>query len=284
MRRNKKTFILLIGIVITVFLAGTITATYAWFLSRYSRMYDFVLGSDSPVILKYETDLSFRSGDIDTPANILVPATAKRTVGIEQQALSPLDMFDADTVNPAHTGKVRAAAQAVAFTASGAYWTGEANTVGEFSIEIKAFLASYATAQSITSETIATHGDDARELTQRGELGYIVIFAYLGYDMLYYDGTYYLNTTETAGAVDAFDFLALDGEHHWHAVQAHDTVSYDDGSGSQEVEIYDGAHLLLQPNCTFDFDLYAFVAKTDEELDPEINGKEITVFATIMIQ
>ena len=283
MRRNKKTVILLIGIVLTVFLAGTITATYAWFLSRYSREYDFVLESDSPVVLKYETDLAFRSGNIDTPANRLIPATAKRTVGMAQQALSPLDMFDTDTISPAHTGKVGSAAQAVAFTASGAYWTGETTTIGEFSIEVKAFLSSYATARSITSETIAANGNDAHELMRRGELGYLVIFDYLDHDVLYYDGTYYLNTSETAGAVDDFDFLALD-EYHWHAVQAHDTVSYDDGNGAREVEIYDGTHLLLQPNSTFDFDLYAFVAKTDEELDPEINGQQVTVFATIMIQ
>ena len=284
MKRNKKALILLISIVVTVFFVCTITATYAWFLSRYTREYEFVLRSDSPVVLKYESELTFRSGNIETAANVLVPATAKATIGIDQQALSPLDVFDVDTVSPAHTGKVAVAAHAVAFTASGAYWTGETTTIGEFSIEVKAFLSSYATARSITSETIAANGNDAHELMRRGELGYLVIFDYLDHDVLYYDGTYYLNTSETAGAVDDFDFLALDGEYHWHAVQAHDTVSYDDGNGAREVEIYDGTHLLLQPNSTFDFDLYAFVAKTDEELDPEINGQQVTVFATIMIQ
>ena len=283
MKRNKKALILLISIVVTVFFVCTITATYAWFLSRYTREYEFVLRSDSPVVLKYESELTFRSGNIETAANVLVPATAKATVGIAQQALSPLDVFDVDTVSPAHTGKVAVAAHAVAFTASGAYWTGETTTVGEFSLEVKAFLSSYATAQSITSETLSTNGNDAHELTRRGEIDSIVIFDYLGYEILCYDGTFYLNTDETAGAVTDFDFLSLGGEHNWHAIAANATVSYDDGSGARDVTIYDGTHLLLQPNITFDFDLYAFVAKTDEELDPEINGQQITLFATIKI-
>ena len=279
MKRNKKAFIILVVTIVAVFLAGTITATYAWFLSRFTREYDFVLQSDSPVVLKYETDLAFRSGDIDTPANVLVPATAKATVGIQQQALSALDVFDVDTVSPAHTGKVQSAAQAVAFTASGAYWTGESTEVGEFSVELRAFLTEYAEDNYIDAETLDTFASDGHELVHRGEIDGIFVFHYLGYEILYYDDLYYLNTDVQAGEIHDFDFLGLGAEYHWHPIIATDTVSYMDES----VEIYDGASLLLQPNTPFSFDLYAFVAKTDEELDPEINGQGISLFATIKI-
>ena len=279
MKRNKKAFIALVITVVTVFLAGTITATYAWFLSRFTREYDFILQSDSPVILKYESQLEFLSGDIDTPENLLIPATAKATVGIEQQALAPLDMFDVDVQSPAHTGKVQSAAQAAAFTASGAYWTGETTTVGEFSFEMKAFLTEYAEEQYIDDESLSTFSSDGHELVNRGELDCVVIFDYLGYDILYYDGSYYLNTEVAAGAVTTFDFLGLDGEYNWHLLVAFDTVSYNDGN----VQIYDGTYLLLQPNTTFSFTMYAFVAKTDEELDPEINGQGVTLYATIKL-
>ena len=284
MRHNhKKAFIILVIIVVTVFLVGTITTTYAWFLSRYTREYDFVLKSDSPVILKYETSLHFPSGDINTSANVLVPATAKHTVGIRQQALSALDMFDVDvdTVIPAHTGKVQSAAQAVKFTATGAYWTGETATVGEFSFEVKAFLSSYATAQSITPETLSTNGNAAHELTGRGEIDFVAVIHYLGCDILFYDGTYYLSNDEQTDVIDDFDFLGLEVV-HWHEMQddSLDSVGYGGGT----IDLYDGTYLLLQPNTTFDLDLYAFVAKTDEELDPEINGQQITLFATIKIE
>jgi len=279
MKRNKKAFIALVITVVSVFLIGTITATYAWFLSRFTREYDFVLQSDSPVILKYETDLAFAEGDIDTPENVLIPATAKATVGIAQQALSPLDMFDVDVESPAHTGKMQSAAQAAVFTASGAYWTGETTTVGEFSFEMKAFLKDYADEQFIDAENLSTFVSDGHELVNRGELDCIVILDYLGYEILYYNGAYYLNTEVSTGAVTTFDFLGLDGEYNWHLLVAFDTVSYSDAN----VAIYDGTYLLLQPNTTFSFRMYAFVAKTDEELDPEINGQSVTLFATIKL-
>ena len=188
-------------------------------------------------------------------------------------------MFDVDVQSPAHTGKVLSAAQAAVFTASGAYWTGESTTVGEFVFELKAFLTGYVEDYSIDAETLENFESDEHELVNRGELDCIVIFDYLGYDILYFNGAYYLNTDVAAGEVSTFDFLELDGEYHWHTIVALDTVSY----GDANVTIFDGTYLLLQPNTTFSFNMYAFVAKTDEEIDPDINGKGVTLFATIKL-
>ena len=74
-----------------------------------------MLESESHIIIKYESNLTFASGtDVNTASNILVPAVAKHAeVGILQPALDPMDVFDVDTVDPQHTGAVKTAAHAV---------------------------------------------------------------------------------------------------------------------------------------------------------------------------
>ena len=277
-RNNKKPFIILLVSVIAVFVVGTITTTYAWFLSRYSREYAFELESDSNVIIKYETQLNFASGDEHNIRNALVPATAKRTDGIAQAALSPLDVFDVD-ISPAHTGVVAQAAHAVKFTAEGAYWTGNDETVGKFSFSLEAYL-------STVNSRVANGANDLAGAI-RGEIGYYLVLFYQGEVFLLYDDNYYILMSGEPGlgdnAVQLFDYLELTATdlgfedanalYYWRAPTAGDDNLLDEVSGKQ--------YLLLQPNTTINLNLYAFVAKTDEELDPAINGKNITLIANI---
>lgn len=271
MRKNKKAFIILIVSVIAVLVVGAVTTTYAWFLSRYVRTESFDLSAGSSVIIKFETQLNFASGEQADAGNSLVPATAKHTVGISQEALSPLDVFDVDVAEPEHTGKVETAAHPVKFTAQGAYWTGNETEVGKFSFSLNAYLNGAAqTAQN----------DLAGE--SRAEIGYYLVINYLNQVILYYDGDYYILNEDSASPVTTFDTLGLDytelglvvGTYYWHTL-----------TGEDEEDVWtDGTYLLLQPNTTFDLALYAFVAKTDEELDPAINGQIITLKANLKIE
>ena len=285
MKRSKKAFIILMVVVALVVVVGTIATTYAWFLSRYSREYEFVLESDSHEIIKYESDLTFASGTISTPSNVLIPATAKTLTGIEQQALAPLDMFDVDTVSPAHTGAVKTAAQGVRFTANAAYWAGELTTAGRFRPELRAYLTSFATAQSLNESTLlsdVTAGVKplaANDLVQNGEVDYFMIISYRNEKYLYYDGTFYLSVALEANADLVLYEAAEATDRFWKTIE-----STDEFSGTEQ-RILDntGEYFCLLPNTTFSFTICAFMAKTDEELALSVNGERISFFATLRI-
>lgn len=299
MRKNKKAFLIMIIFVVTAFLAATITTTYAWFLSRYTKNYDFVLDSQSMIILKYESDLTFASGDISTPTNVLIPAKAKQLTGINQETLSSWDVFDVDTVSPAHTGKVATSAQAVRFVAEGAYWTGTTTTVGYMVPELRAYTSAFLTGEalsdhleSFSEETELTEenllsvlSEEAEEKTAQnrliarndlvgqGEIDYFMIFSYREETILYYDGTFYYGDSEDP-ALTLSSNTGLDVEQlEWSPYPNTDSLS----------AISNGTRLLLQPNTTFSYTLYVFVAKTDEELDPAINGERISFFASLKL-
>ena len=284
MKRNKKAFLIVVVAVVAVFLVCTIATTYAWFLSRYSRDYEFVLESDSHAIIKYESDLTYASGTISTPANVLIPATAKTLTGINQQALGSLDMFDADTVAPAHTGAVKTSAQEVRFSAKGAYWAGESASAGQFRPEVRAFLSSFATAQSLSESTLISDVNAgvkplaANELVEQGEVDYFMILAYANEKILYYHGAFYIGVAQ-AEATFTLPAEAESTDRYWKALTTSDQLS-----GEDILEITDGKqYLLLQPNTTFTFTLSVFMAKTDEELAISVNGERITFFTTLKI-
>ena len=277
MKKNKKAMIAMIAIVVTVLLIGTITTTYAWFLSRYSQEYTVVLQSDSITILKYESDLAFSSGNISSAGNVLIPAESDVSVGIEKAALDPIDVFD--------TTKVKRAANAVKYTASGAYYTGEGTTAGDFLPELHVYLSSYATANSLSSDTLfdalAAESSAAEtpltdnDLVTQGEIGFFYLINYLGKNFLYYDGTYYVSGVQSGSA---FTFPAAaesnDELRYWHAPTA-------ENSTVNAVQITDGSHFYLQPNTTFGFTLYAFIANDEELLAQSVNGQRLTLFATL---
>ena len=295
MQRKKKAFLVLIITVLAVFVVGTVTTTYAWFLSRYGRGYDFELESESLTIIKYESDLVFASGDISSPGNMLVPATAKHLVGSAQRDISTLEVFDVDTETPAHTGKVATSAQAVKFTATGAFWTGEDVRPGKFKPEIRAYTATFLSGRNITEDNLisvlnaeATNNPDPadrvvarNDLVRRNEIDYFMVINYLGTSFLYFNNTFYV----VKGAEETADLTipaSAEGDstlQEWKALTHESRISYNDES----LQVLDDtdAYLLLQPNTMFSFVLYVFVEKTDEELDPQINGERISIFATL---
>ena len=300
MHHKKKAFILMLVAILAVVVVGSVGVTYAWFLSKYTSQYTVVLDSDSFVVLKYEGDLAFASGDISSAANKLRPAEAKQTIGIEQDDLAPFDMFD--------TTKVDTSANTVKYTARGAYWTGKLATVGQFTPSLHAYLADFLEGEDLadhletfSEETSVTEynfldvlAEEAEEksvsarllaredLVQRGEIGYFMIFDYLGQKFLYYNGAFYIRGN-AAGADLTLPSVAVDANAellYWHALTAESRVTY----GGTEYAVSDGTYLLLQPNTTFRYTLYVFVARTDEERDPEIDGKRVTFFASITVQ
>ena len=271
MTTKKKYLWILVIAILAVFVIGTGTVTYAWFLSLYSSEYEFQLDSrdENRVILRYYSPLAFASGNIDTATNALIPATAKTTVGIEQEALTPLDVFDVDTVSPAHTGKVREAAHAVHFTASGAYWVGYSDRVGELSFTLTAYVEEGGVP------------DTPYDLVADGEVAYFLIVSYMGKDLMYYDGLWYINDGEhpTLTFPDLFTRPIL---RYWRALTSSDTVAY--RSVTDFALTTDGTQLLLAPNSEFSYDLYVFAAKTDEELDSAtMNGKTLALNATLSV-
>ncbi len=302
MKRSRRAFILTIVLVVAVLVVGTVTTTYAWFLSRYSHDYPFELDSTSPLIIKYETDLQFASGSPTT----MIPAKAKTTVGISQQALDPIDVFDET--------KVQTSAQAVKLTASGAYWAGEDATAGQFKIDLYAYTASFMgssalsarltalstqektyssltegnlqevlNAENITYENAPTERLITRnDLVYQGEIDYAVVFSYLNNTFLYYGGNYYLSSpTNGSGYFTLPAAMETDNNlRYWAPLTAPGRVTV---SGNTTADVYDGVNFLLQPNTTFSFTLYAFVAKTDEELDPAMNGETLSLFVSLTV-
>lgn len=248
-----KNKILLISIiaVVAVIVVSSVTVTYAWFLSRYSSEYEFRLEADEHVILQYETGLTFASGTANDSGNQLVPAVSKSSAGLSQTTNAAIDMFN--------TTKVASSATAVHYQASGAYWTGSASTVGELSFSLAAAVQG---------------GNSAYNLVANGEIAYAVVFRYLGKSILLYNGQYYTN--EGTGTADFTLPIAVTsdlGLIDWYVL-----------SSAERVRTVSGKkYLLLTPNTPFEYDLYVFVAKTDELLDPSINGKTITLSATIAV-
>ena len=308
MKKSKKAWIILVVAIVAVLVVGTVTTTYAWFLSRYSKDYTFVLQSESPIIIKYESDLVFASGDRATAGNTLIPAVAEQTVGIEQEALAAIDVFD--------TEKVQTAAHAVKFTAGGAYWTGEEPTVGLFAPELYAYTSSFMGGSALSSRLTALSSAEVtystltadnltailaaerseysaaerviarNDLVTRGEVTFAMILSYLNATVLYYDGVFYQSTPLPEEA----DFVlpaAVESDsdlRYWVALTDEDLYPNPNGAEAVLGEKAGRAYLRMLPNTTFSFELYVFVAKTDEELDPQINGESLSLFASLTIQ
>ena len=313
MKKSKKALIILIVTVVAVLVVGTVTTTYAWFLSRYTKEYDFVLQAESPIIIKYESDLVFHTGDRETAGNTLIPAKAKQTVAIDQQALAAIDVFDVNVAEPPHTGKVASAAHPVKFSASGAYWTGEEPTIGLFAPELYAYTSAFMEGSELSARLSALSVEQAsltednltavlaaeksaysaterliarNDLVTRGEVGFLVILSYLDTTILYYDGVFYKTTALPEEAVFVLP-AAVESEselRYWVPLTAEDTYPSPNGTEAILGEKEDRAYLRMLPNTTFSFDLYVFIAKTDEELDPQINGESLSLFASLTIR
>ena len=251
MATKNKVLLISIIAVVAVIVVGSVSVTYAWFLSRYSSEYEFKLEADEHVILQYETGLSFASGAVNDSGNLLVPAVSKSSAGLNQTIYTPIEMFN--------TTKVASSATAVHYQASGAYWTGSASTVGEFSFRLAAAVQG---------------GNSSYNLVTNGEIAYAVVFHYLGKSILLYNGQYYTNEgTGTADFTLPSAITSDVGLIDWYVL-----------SSAERVRTVNGVkYLLLTPNTEFEFDLYVFVGKTDELLDPAINGKTITLSATIAV-
>ena len=280
MTTKKKHLWFLVLTILAVVVVGTSTVTYAWFLSLYSAEYQFQLDSEDQnrVILTYETALAFASGNASDSGNALVPATAKKSnngltlgtkVGPNETVvpIEPLDVFDADTDEPEHTGLMSSSARAVRFTATGAYWVGYSDRAGALSFSLTA----YAKEGGVLS---------SYDLVAGKEIAYFVIFHYMGEHFLYYDGQYYMNDTQN----DTFTLPNIVDTtlRYWRALTSSDTIAY--RNITDFAFTTDGTQLLLLPNSRFEYDLYVFVAKPDELLsDPDLNGKTLQLSATIAV-
>ncbi|GEM_PF-5635057 len=251
MAAKKKALLITVIAVLAVVIVGSVSVTYAWFLSRYSAEYRFVLESESHVVLQYESDLTFASGSISDAGNKLVPAVSKSSAGLSGTVYEPMDMFD--------TSVVQTAASCAHYRANAAYWTGAGEDKGELSFALSA---------------VVSGGNEDYDLVTWGEIDYIVIFAYKGDRILLYDGVYYTNE----GNGDA-DFVLPTAVYSGAGM-----ASWYEIADAEKVKTQGGVrYLLLDPNTEFEFDLYAFVAKTDELLDPAINGARIDFTARISV-
>ena len=296
MKRNKKAFWIMVISIVAVFVVGTIATTYAWFLSRFGRDYEFTLTSESDAIIKFETNLTFAIG-----ATGLVPAQAKQTVGTEQQALSPLDVFDPDDVSESYEGKVLTAASVVKASASCAYWTGRSEETGDFAPELHAYtnaflgstalmahIGTYSDAPAVTADNLISLLEDEEDeysaanrllarsdLARQGEIGFFAVVDYLGITFLFYNGACYVRGTSSGRAFTLPQLVESDSDlRYWHTPTA-------ENCSVGNVVLSDGTYIHLQPNTTFSITMYAFVAKTDEELDPVFNGERLSLFLTL---
>lgn len=284
MRGKKRSLILLIVSLLTLLAVSMISVTYAWFLSRYSENYDFLLKSESHVVLMYESTLAFPSGTTqNTSANQIKVAELKpAAIGIQTGAYSPMDVFDVDGVG--HSGLMAASANAVHFTAQGGYWYGYGTESGELSFSLVA----------------KPQNNSNYDLVHYGELDYVVIFDYCDYKILLFDGVYYTNSREvltTGGDTMQLSGTSLvlpttaatfgtDGTDPWwqipmdgnHPITTEITTS----TGTEVKEIFNN-HLLLLPNTVFAFTLYVFAAKPDYLMDMAWNGQVIGLEATISV-
>ena len=282
MTRKKKSLLFLLISVVTLVSVSLITVTYAWFLSRYSENYDFVLESESHVVLVYETNLAFASGTQSTETNQIKVGQLKPSAGIQTRAYAPLDVFDVDTVSPAHSGVMATSANAVKFTASGAYWYGYGTDSGQLSFSLAA----------------KPQNDGNYDLVHYGELDYVVIFQYMGHHILLFDGAYYTDSTQvttTGGATLTLNGTPLvlpstattfgtDGAEAWYPIPANNVITTEitTSAGTERKDIFRNG-LLLLPNTQFAFTLYVFAAKPDYLMDMAWNGQTIDLEATISV-
>lgn len=98
--------------------------------------------------------------------------------------------------------------------------------------------------------------------------------------MLYFDGSLYSVGVSTGADLTLPASVESNDElRHWHLLTA-GVDTYE----NTDYAITDGTHLRMMPNTTITMTLYLFMAKADEELDPEINGETISFFVALTIQ
>lgn len=274
MNTKKKALLFLIITIVVLVSVSVVTVTYAWFLSRYSENYDFELESDSHVVLRYESALVFASGEASADSNKIHVAKANVAAPLSQTVtpLAPMDVFDST--------KVDVIANCVRFTATGAYWYGNGTGPGALSFAL----------------TATPQSNAGYDLVRYGELDYVVIFHYEGFDVLLFDGQYYTNSTSvktTAGAnLDlsgntsltlpsaANTFASADSQDPWYLIPANSSVAL--LFGEEWKEVFNNG-LILLPNTQFAFTLYVFAAKEDDFVDPAWNGQTVSIQATLSV-
>lgn len=264
MNMKKKSLLMLLVIVVAILVVSFVSVTYAWFLSRYSAEYDFVVKADSHIVLRYESSLQFAPGTTQsTESNKILVAKAKSANPISntlQETPSGLDVFD--------TSKVAVSANCVRFSATGAYWVGNITESGALSFALSA----------------TPENNDAYDLVQYGELSYAVVFDYFGQKtVLYYNGTYYTTTPQVTTPItlpNTATTFATDADDPWYPIPADQqiTINYD-----EETRVIFENGMRLLPNTRFAFRLYVFAAKVDDFTDMDWNGQNVHITATISV-
>lgn len=255
--KNKKYLLISSIIVMLVVLAGAISTTYAWFLSRYSSEYMFTIEAGSNVVIKHESEISFTSGTIDSLDNVMVPAIAKfngNAMSAASDISTPLDVFDESCVS--------LIANAVKFNANGAYWTGNIDEVGVLAPTVSA------TVSGGSSDAVAT-----------GDVSYIFIFDYLGEKILHYNGSYYIRSGMGETFTLPEEVEPSSALRTWHKLTSATSVTID----TDDIQYFDGENINLAPNTEFGYTLYLFFARTDVLLDPAFNGQTLEVTVTLSV-
>ena len=117
-------------------------------------------------------------------------------------------------------------------------------------------------------------------LVEKGELDAFIMIEYMGEIILCYEGAFYRSGLSTGADLTLPATVAQNEEpRYWHLLTA-DVDTYED----TDFVITDGSYLRMMPNTTFAMTLYVFMTKTDEELDPKINGETISLFVALTIQ
>ena len=122
------------------------------------------------------------------------------------------------------------------------------------------------------------------DLVVRNELDYVMIVEYREKTILFHNGDFYLipDYEESSDLTLPAAMESNDELRDWRAVTSSDL--YPDTTEEILGEKGGKQYLRLLPNTTFSFTLYVFMAKTDEELDPEINGETLSLFASLTVE
>lgn len=238
--------------IITIIIVASAAVTYAWYSTSMQAQVEVTLESEGHIAIRFETDVVFDSSS----DSVLKPAIAFAGSGV---SLTAMDMLD-DT-------KVDEVANVVKYNTEFAYWTGFDETVTSFTIGLTAYVQG------------ATASDpDYYDLVDAGELFFVAVYTYHTKTIMY-DGTnYYINEdyhAETTSADYVLNGLDSTLSTLWWTI---DGAAEINGDGNV---IFDNGGMVLTPNTEVSMKLYVFLAKTDELIDPAINGDTLDLVLTL---
>lgn len=250
MKISKKLVVIIS--IITIILLASAAVTYAWYSTSMKSQIEVNLESEGHIAIKFEADVVFDNSS----AGSLKPAIA---IAGDSTFLTAMDMLNAT--------KVAEVANVIKFNTQFAYWTGFDETVTRFTMGLTAYVQG------------ATSGNpDYYDLVEGGEVAFVAVFTYHTM-VIMYDGTNYYIDEDYHGEPTSSDYVlnGLDAELStlWWTIDGAAEIT---GDGSL---IFSGGGMVLTPNTEVSMKLYVFLAKTDELIDPAINGDTLDVVLSL---